>query len=286
VSSRLDRGDWRDWRWDETLFAGAAPYYVRGRPPYASGLADAMRDALGLDGTGRLLDVGCGPGIVALLVAHLFEEAVGLDPDQGMLAEAQRRAREAGIANARWVRMRAEELPAGLGAFRLITFAASLHWMDRPAVFATVREMLAPGGVVIHVDNPGYRWEVPETTAFPHPMIPNTAITELRKAYLGPDQRAGRGIRNNSPGDEDAIFRASGFAGPEVVVVPDSRVLERTTDDVVAWFFSGSGGAPHLFGDRLGEYEADLRALLADASPHGLFSVPLSDNLLRIWRPT
>jgi H+/Cl- antiporter ClcA len=32
-------------------------------------------------GGGRLLDVGCGPGILTVRLAHLLEEAVGLDPD-------------------------------------------------------------------------------------------------------------------------------------------------------------------------------------------------------------
>ena len=50
------------WEWDESLYAGSAAYYARGRMAYPSQLRDALRDALGLDGTGRLLDVGWGPG--------------------------------------------------------------------------------------------------------------------------------------------------------------------------------------------------------------------------------
>ncbi|MDF3043469.1 MAG: class SAM-dependent methyltransferase [Thermomicrobiales bacterium] len=114
------------WQWDETLYRGSAPYYVRGRPPYAPGLADALRRTLALDGQGRLLDVGCGPGIVTLPLAQLFTEVVGLDPDPGMLAEGARRAAEAGVENIVWVRARAEDLPAGLGRFRVATFAQSL----------------------------------------------------------------------------------------------------------------------------------------------------------------
>jgi hypothetical protein len=68
--------------------------------------------------------------------------------------------------------------------------------------------------------------------------------------------------------------------------VPDSRVLDRTTDDVVAWVFSASSTAPHLFGDRAHEFEGDLRALLAAASRSGSFSVPLSDTTVRIRRPS
>ena len=44
------------------------------------------------------------------------------------------------------VRLRAEGLPAGLGTFRLVTFAASFHWMDRPVVARTVRVDVDPPG--------------------------------------------------------------------------------------------------------------------------------------------
>lgn len=95
----LENG-WEQWEWDETLFAGAARYYLRGRLPYADGLAGALADALGLDGRGRLLDVGCGPGVVTLRLAHLFDEVVGLDPDEDMLVEGRRRAVELNVDNA------------------------------------------------------------------------------------------------------------------------------------------------------------------------------------------
>ena len=127
-------GGWETWRWDGTLFAGAAGYYEQGRLPYAPGLADAFGRSLDLDGRGRLLDAGCGPGSVTLRLAPLFEAVVGLDPDAEMLARAARTAGERGIGNASWVRLRAEDLPAGLGSFRVVTFAASFHWMDRPRV--------------------------------------------------------------------------------------------------------------------------------------------------------
>jgi SAM-dependent methyltransferase len=277
-------GGGETWSWDESLFAGAARYYERGRLPYAPGLAAAFARALGLDGHGRLLDVGCGPGTVTLLLAPRFEAVTGLDPDPGMLAAAARSAAGRGISNATWVQLRAEELPAGLGRFRVVTFAASFHWMDRPRVAAAVATMLDPGGAAVQVDAPGYRPEEAQPGSLPFPAPPDQALDELRRRYLGPDRRAGRGIRNTSPSGEDAVFRRAGFRPAQIVTVPDGRVAERTADDLVAHVFSTSSTAPHLFGGRQGDYEREVRAILARASPAGRFSVRLPDNILRIWR--
>lgn len=79
-----------DWTWDPTLYAGSASYYPKGRVAYPDELAQTLAAQLDLDGTGRLLDVGCGPGSLTLLLADWFAEAVGVDADQGMLDEAAR----------------------------------------------------------------------------------------------------------------------------------------------------------------------------------------------------
>lgn len=140
------------WEWDDTLFLGSAPYYRRGRLPYAVGLPDVLAETLALDGRGRLIDVGCGPGTLALDLAHLFGEVVGVDPDRGMLAEAERQAGAAGLSGrTRWLRARAEELPAGLGTFTVATFGQSFHWMDRDLVASVILGMLRDGGAPVHI---------------------------------------------------------------------------------------------------------------------------------------
>jgi SAM-dependent methyltransferase len=281
-------GGWESWSWDESLFAGAAGYYERGRLPYAPGLADAFARSLGLDGHGRLLDVGCGPGTVALRLAPLFGAVVGLDPDAEMLAQASLAAARRGVGNAAWVRSRAEDLPAGLGRFLVVTFAASFHWMDRPLVASAVATMLDPGGAVVQVDAPAYRADELAAESrrgtLPFPPPPDDALDELRRRYLGGDRRAGRGIRNTSPDGEDGVFQQAGFRPAKTVTVPDGRAVEQTTDDIVARVFSSSSTAPHLLGDRRQDYEADVRQILARESSSGRFSVRLPDNILRIWR--
>jgi hypothetical protein len=55
--------------YDPTTYLGSAPHYRYGRPPYSPDLEAVLTNELGLDGNGRLLDVGCGPGILALRLA-------------------------------------------------------------------------------------------------------------------------------------------------------------------------------------------------------------------------
>ncbi|RKT55733.1 class I SAM-dependent methyltransferase [Saccharothrix australiensis] len=270
------------WEWDDTLFAGAAPYYRRGRLPYAPGLSGLLARELGLDGRGRLLDVGCGPGVLALELAHLFGEVVGVDPDGGMIAEAERLA--AGVAGrARWVRTRAEDLPAGLGTFTVATFGQSFHWMERDVVAATVRDMLCPDGALVHVSD--LKAERRSVDGLPHPAVPYAGIGELVARYLGPVRRAGRGVLpHGTPAGESEVYRRAGFSGPRRHVLPGGQVVERTCDDVVAWVYSNSSSAPHLFGARRGGFEADLGRLLRAASPSGRFSERLPSTEVVVWR--
>jgi SAM-dependent methyltransferase len=271
------------WQWDETLFLGAAPYYARGRLPYPPELADTLADALHLDGTGRLIDVGCGPGTIALRIAHLFAEVVGVDPDAGMLAEAEREAAAQGVTSARWVQLRAEDLPADLGRFRVATFSRSFHWMERDRVAAIMLGMLEPGGAFVQVtDAPDDPTEIHDP--LPHPAPPLEAMDALVRRYLGPARRAGRGIRNAHPDGETIVLERAGFQPPQIVRFGQRDIVERPIDVIVARLFSASSSAPHLFGDRLAAFERDLRRLLGGATPSGMFSERRPIAELRIWR--
>ncbi|MBM7783394.1 class I SAM-dependent methyltransferase [Tenggerimyces flavus] len=261
------------WQWDPTLYEGSAEYYAVGRMPYPQAIADAIRDALDLDGTGGYLDIGCGPGSLTTLVAPLFERATGVDADQGMIRVAKANAPEID-----WRCMRAEELPADLGDQRLITFAQSFHWFDRPLVAGIVRGMLQPGGAVVHVGATTHEGIEGSTT-------PRDEIRGLITEYLGSTRRAGQGVlTDGTAGGENAIFAAAGFDGPQVVEVERGELLERSEDQIVASVFSLSGAAPHLFGDRREAFERDLRQLLRDHSPEGTFVERARGITLSVWR--
>jgi SAM-dependent methyltransferase len=160
------------------LFAGTAWHYARYRPGYPQAFFDDLVRQFGLDGTGRLLDLGCGTGQLTLPLAGHVAEAVGMDPEPEMLAEAAGQAQATNIANVTWAQGSSTDLPGDLGRFRLVTMGRSFHWMDREQVLAVLDEMVDDvGGVVLANDSCLVR----PTTPWQH------AIEELEPHFLPAD---------------------------------------------------------------------------------------------------
>jgi SAM-dependent methyltransferase len=252
--------------YDPTLFEGSAAHYRYGRPPYSPQLEAVLTEELGLDGSGTLLDGGCGPGILTVRLAHLFEDVVGLDPDAAMLAEGRRVAEERGIANIRWVRALAEELPeAAPGPYRLVTFGQSFHWTDETRVAEALYDMLEPGGALALIVHTVAGRPAPPSPG--PPPIPHAEIEELIEKHLGPNRPHGP-VRTHR--FEDVLVRTR-FGAPRAIFVPGIPDLVRDSESVLAGYFSRSSSTPPRFGDRAEDFAAEVRELLAARSPQGVF---------------
>jgi Methyltransferase domain len=220
---------------------------------------------------------------LTLLLAPFVATAVGIDADCEMVREAARGNSRSGQSNVSWRHMRAEELPADLGEFELVTFAQSFHWMDRPAVAVKVRRMLTPGGACAYVHATTHKGD-DSIDRLAHPRPPYEKISELVSGYLGPVRRAGRGsLPDGPPAGEEVVLREAGFAGPHRLEVPAGAVLTRTAEEIVAATFSLSSSAPQLFGCRRESFERDLLEMLHRASPEGAFSERQKAVAVDIW---
>jgi SAM-dependent methyltransferase len=225
-----------------------------------------LRHELSLDGTGRLLDVGCGPGTLAVELAPLFQEVVGLDPEPGMLREARHAAHAQGAEHIRWIEAVAEDIDRlGVGPCRLVTFGQSFHRTDRHRVADLVYDLLEPDGAIALVCHTVEGRPTPPSTG--HPEIPHDEITALIERYLGPRT----GAETEEPERWEVSLRSSRFGQATILFAPGRPDLVRDTDSVVAGYFSMSWATPPRFGDDLERFEADLRALLRRHSPDGLF---------------
>jgi len=256
--------------YDPTIYRGSAPHYAVGRPPYSRKLEETLVETLDLDGRGRLLDAGCGPGILALRLAHLFEQVVGLDPDPDMLAQAARRAAEQGIANVGWVQARAEDLPdAAPGPYRLVTFGQSLHWTDEHHVAEVVYDLLEPGGAIAIIVHTVQGRPQPVNPGFP--PIPHDDLKALVERYLGSTRRSGQGYTSPRDHTFQDVLTQTRFGSPTIIFAPGVADLVRDTESVLSGYFSLTTSAPHLFGSRLEQFAQEARNLLQACSPAGLF---------------
>ncbi len=186
--------------------------------------------------------------------------------------------------------LRAEDLPVDLGPFRVVTLAQSFHWMDRAQVARLLHGALATDGVLVHLHATTHEG-IDGDLSLPHPRPPRREIGDLIERFLGSRHRAGKGTLPKVPISEAdrgryeaEIYQAAGFTWRARIEVPGSVVV-RSADDVVASVFSLSSAAPHLFGDRVREFEAVLRELLAQVSPDGRFSEQMRETAFDVWQP-
>lgn len=257
--------------YDPTQFIGTARYYLRGRAPYSAQLGDVLARELGLDGTGRLLDVGSGPDTVGVQLAPLFEQVTLLEPDADMLAEAQANAAAAGLTAVDFVRATAEDLPGlRMPPMRVVTFGQSFHRTDRLRVAGAVFDVLEPGGAMVLIVHDSTRpapEQLPDT-----PPIPHVDIDRLIRSYLGSELRSGARLAATYDAErfEETLARTP-FGRPRVTYAPGRADIVRDVDGVIAGCLSTSFAAPHLFGSRLDDFIAELRTLLQQRSPSGRF---------------
>ena len=133
----------------EDRFARTAERFVAQQDARAGELAERVRAFLAASGAERALDVGCGAGALALALAPLVREVVGVDRVPELLALARERAPE----NATFVEADATHLPYDEGEFDLAGTLRTLHHVPRPElVAAELARVTKVGGLVLVID--------------------------------------------------------------------------------------------------------------------------------------
>lgn len=253
-------------------FRSTAVYYSRFRVPYPNALIVDIAERVKLGPGDRVLDLGCGPGPLAIAFARLGMEVVGLDPEAEMLAAAAQAAREAGVS-VRFEEGSSYDLGPELGHFKLVTMGRSFHWMDRPATIAALNGMVEPGGnIALFHDH-----RVATDPDWPEVM------DKVSEKYVPEGSLLRRMRREKQWLAHESVLLNSAFSDLALI----GRVMERelTVEDIIGRAYSMSVTSPEALGAKRDAFETDLRTGLAALSPDGIFTEIVRPEALIAFRP-
>lgn len=248
------------------IFKDTAWYYARYRREYQPQIFDDVVSCFDLDRKGTLLDLGCGTGEIAIPLSSHFEKVIGIDASPNMLAEAKIKSDKASVSNIEWIEKNVDEIDLSIDPIRLTSSGVSFHWMNQPVLLERIYNSTEKnGGMVIIGDSSPVRGK--EKTE-DWKMKRKGLIIE----YLGEDRRAGDHLHKDIITEKrpyEDIINESPFK------ITDFREYSYTTvrsiDEIVGFLYSTSYASRHLFGDKLDEFEKELREELLKLVPSGEF---------------
>ncbi len=226
-------------------FASTVEFYARCREPYPPEFFQRVAEQIGLRGDETLLDIGCGPGMLAIGFAPLVGSCTGLDPESGMLAAAKNAAAEAGVAIS-LIHGRIEEFPVGQ-TYGVITIGRAHHWLERTPTLSVLERILAPdsGRILIcraaSVETPETPWVKP--------------YRKVRSAWA-----SGRPEEKQYRIDPSEWLMGSFFSAMGETSITERRRV--TIADLIGRALSRSNTSPEVVGGGQEQFEAEIAAAL------------------------
>jgi ubiquinone/menaquinone biosynthesis C-methylase UbiE len=244
-------------------FASTAEFYEQLRPPYSAEFFRCVAQKLELTKAHSLIDLGTGPGLLALGFAPYVGQVTAVDPEPAMLAAARRAIARSGHS-VRLIESRAEDLPHDIGPFDVVTVGRALHWMDRSAFGPLFGRLLAPDGAILICGSSSARdgsnaWLEPYNAA--------------RRAWSSQALWSEAGKGGETHRELIAVLARAGFHVAEIIRVDAKH--EISISDLARRVLTFSSSSPEVLGDRADAMLADIEARLLPFSRDGLIAEAL-----------
>jgi ubiquinone/menaquinone biosynthesis C-methylase UbiE len=244
-------------------FAGTASYYLRYRVPYPQALMSDLIKRARVTGRGRLLDLACGPGRIALALVSSFREVWAVDLEPEMIAVGQQAAAQRSVNTITWIVGRAEALQAAPASFELITIGEAFHRLDQELVAKQTLQWLQPGCCVATLGGYGLMqgnepWQ--------------GLVADIVRQWTSRTRPSG-GAAQPQPGSDPAhyeqVLRDTGFeaVGSETFIQENTW----TVNTIIGYLYSTSFCSKNVLGDNAAAFEANLRAALLSHDPNGTY---------------
>jgi SAM-dependent methyltransferase len=227
--------------WERAVWTTRAAPYAKDITSLTRGAADALLDAAAVSAGSRVLDVGTGPGVVALAAKARGADVIGVDQAEAMVAIA----RAAGV-DARPAAV--EQLPFADASFDAVVAGFLINHLARPARGIAEMARVCRGWVAVSV------WDVPEANpalGLFGPVVQSVQVPEA--VPPGPD--------SDLYADGAQLVDLLETAG--LVEVSVGRVRWGVTVDAASWFDAVAAGTPRT-GAVLAAVNAEQRAALRE----------------------
>lgn len=258
-------------------FKGTAWYYARYREGYPDEFFELLKDRFSLSRNDRVLDLGCGTGQIAIRAADFVKEVIAMDPEPEMLEEAKKQAEQTGVNNIIWIPGGSEdlsEIPENRKDFKLVTIGTAYHWMDRERVLRELHPMISDGSGICIVANTSI-WSMTRDEW-------QKAGRAVIEKYLGERRRAGSGYYDVESRRHEDFVRESAFRNVEEWSLKWDWSV--TLDEVVGYLFSTSMANPNILGDKTEAFDNELRQVLTDIHPLGVFETEVDTHVILAWK--
>ena len=235
-------------------FKGTVPFYERYRLAYPQRLVDRVAGLAGLTPGDAVLDLGTGPGFLAVPFARAGMAVTAADPEPSMLEAAGEAAKAAGVDITLW-QGGSYELTPQMGPFRMVTIGRAFHWMDRAATLDMLDRIIGKGGAV----------------ALFHDAHPDVVENRWFKTLRAVSDR----YKDDAVRKVHAHKRYEPFLFESAFTVVEGLSLTTRSqiglDDIIGRAYSMSPFTADRLGGRRDEFESELRAALLAHAVDGKF---------------
>jgi ubiquinone/menaquinone biosynthesis C-methylase UbiE len=235
--------------------------FTRQAAPFAAAAPIRNEEALNRivqwAGTGpndTVLDVACGPGLLACAFAKVAKHATGVDMTPAMLEQARKTQQEEGLKNVSWLPGNVYSLPFPPSQFSIVSSRFVFHHLQDP--LAALREMK-------RVCNAGGKVVVADMAPMPEKADALNAAERLR------DPSHVRALPEKELG---ALFAEAGLSSPQVSYYR----LESELEELLSRSFPNEGDADRLrkiFADSIADDALGLNTRWENGKIHYGFPV-------------
>lgn len=258
----MDRAEYVKPDFTADAFAGTATYYAQYRVPYPKALTDDLIERAGVTGEGRLLDLACGPGRIAIPFASSFRDVWAIDLEPEMIAVGREQARQGDVANIMWLVGRAEDVEAEAASFELITIGEAFHRLDQRLIVRKILRWLSPGHCLATMGCYGI-WKGNEPW--------QSLVIEVIRKWTGRGAGAGSKstIEPRGPVQNQKLLQRAGFVDVESYGFAHPHVW--TLDSIIGNLYSTSTCSKQVLGSKAEQFESELRRKLLAYDARGRY---------------